>query len=93
MSMNLKRLLEIARGHLESLTTVSDSDFRLEQAEFNKEESVWEIIVSFLVDNPNKKANPLTNLTSIFQYHRIYKKVKIKPDGEFVGFYIYNNKE
>lgn len=91
--MTLKELLEIARGHLLPLTTVSDADFRLEQAEFNKKESVWEIIVSFLVENTNKKASPLSALTSSFQYHRMYKKVKIKSNGDFEGFYIYNNKE
>lgn len=91
--MTLKDLLEIARGHLLPLTTVSDADFRLEQAEFNKKESVWEIIVSFLVENTNKKGNPLSTLAASFQFHRMYKKVRIKSDGEFEGFYIYNNKE
>jgi hypothetical protein len=91
--MTLKQLLEIARGHLLPLTTVADADFRLEQAEFNKKDAVWEIIVSFLVENTNKKANPLTALASGFQFHRMYKKVKIKANGDFEGFYIYNNKE
>lgn len=91
--MTLKQLIEIAKDHLTPLTTVANADFRLEQAEFNKKESVWEIIVSFLVENTNKKANPLTTFTSSFQFHRMYKKVKIKSNGEFEGFYIYNNKE
>ncbi len=91
--MTLKQLLEIAREHLLPLTTVADADFRLEQAEFNQKESIWEIIVSFLVVNTNKKENPFTALAPSFQYHRIYKKVKVDSKGIFLGFYIYNNKE
>lgn len=91
--MTLKELLEIAKKHLLPLTTIPDPDFRLEQAEFNKKEAVWEIIVSFLVENPNKKSNPLTALASSFQHHRMYKKVKIMTNGDFVGFYIYNDNE
>jgi len=91
--MTLKELLEIATEHLLPLTTVSKADFRLEQAEYNKKEAVWEIVVSFLVENTNKITNPLTALASGFQYHRMYKKVKITSDGVFKGFYIFNNKE
>jgi len=91
--MTLKELLDIAEEHLLPLTTVSEADFRLEQAEYNKKELVWDIVVSFLVENTNRKIPSLATLAPGFQYHRIYKKVKIDSEGEFKGFYIFNNKE
>lgn len=91
--MTLKELLEIAKMQLRPLTKVDNPDFRLEQSEFNEDESVWEIIVSYLVENINKRTHPLATLSPDFQYHRIYKKVKIRRNGELVGFYIHNNKE
>ena len=91
--MTLKDLLWVATNQLRGLTTVPNPDFRLEQAEHNKDEGVWDIVVSYLVENTNKRTNPLANLTSEFQYHRIYKRLKITDDREFVGFYIYDDKE
>ena len=44
----MKELLEIAKAELQDLTTVTNPDFRLEQAEFNKRENEWEIVVSYL---------------------------------------------
>ena len=56
--ISLKELLEIAVSELSVLTTVSNPDFRLEQAEFIDTKNEWEIVVSFLVENTNKRNNP-----------------------------------
>ena len=90
--MTLTELLDIAKNHLQGLTLLKDPDFRLEQAEFKKNEKSWEIVVSYLVENANKKSNTLA-INFPFQFDRIYKKIKIDDNGEIVGFYIFNNKE
>ncbi|WP_100613400.1 hypothetical protein [Confluentibacter citreus] len=87
--MNLKELYQIAKTELSGLSSLDNSDFRLEQAEYKKEEEIWEIVVSYLVENTNKSISPLGALTSGFNYHRIYKKVKIDNDKSVIGFYIY----
>ena len=87
--MNLKDLYKIAKSELEVLSPLGDSDFRLEQAEYIKEEDIWEVVVSFLVENTNKPISPLGSLTKVFTFHRIYKKVKIDKDKQVIGFYIY----
>ncbi len=90
--MKLKELYKIARSELADIVPVDDSDFRLEQAEYNKKENFWEIVVSYLVEKTNKPMKSLANLTGTeFKYDRIYKTVKINDSGEVDGFYIYNN--
>lgn len=93
LSMTLKELLEIAKLQLKDLTTIQNPDFRLEEAEYMKDEKVWNIVVSYLVENTNKRGNPLGALSYEFQFHRIYKRIKIAEDKTIVGLYIYNNKE
>jgi len=87
--MKLKDLLKIAEDELSDLSTVSNPDFRLKQAV--KTDSGWEIVVSFLVENPNKPSNPFAALAPAFQFERIYKKVSINSEGEVAGLFIYNN--
>jgi hypothetical protein len=87
--ITLKELLDIAKENLQNLSTLPNPDFRLEQAEFNRDEKEWEIVVSYLVENTNKKS-ALSALTD-FQFHRIYKKMKIDENKEIKGFYIFNN--
>ena len=90
MTLTLKELLETAKTELKDLTTLQNPDFRLEQAEFKKDENNWNIVISYLVENTNKRINPLSVLTSDFQYHRIYKQLKINNKKEILGLYIYN---
>jgi len=90
--MKLKELYAISKKELEELSPLSNADFRLEQAEFNKDEKVWEIVVSYLVENTNKATNMFTPLASQYQFHRMYKKVKIDDQNQVIGFYIYNDK-
>lgn len=91
--MTLKELLEIVKVQLQDLSTLENPDFRLEQAEYKKDGQIWEIVVSYLVENTNKRSNPLSILNSEFQFFRMYKKIVIGSDREIKGFYIYNNKE
>lgn len=88
--MNLKELYQIAKKELEVLSPFEDADFRLEQAEYNKEDKVWEVVVSYLVENINKPVSPIGMLSSSYPYHRIYKKVKIDDNKNLIGFYIYD---
>ena len=95
--MTLKELLDIAKTELRELTTLQNPDFRLEQVEYKKDEGVWDIVVSYLVDNTNKRINPTVNplgtLTFEFQFHRIYKRLTINKNKEIEGFYLYNHNE
>lgn len=87
--MKLKDLYAIAKKELGELSPLQNSDFRLEQAEYNKDEKVWEIVVSYLVENINKPTKSFIPLATDFPFHRIYKKVKINDQYEVIGFYIY----
>ena len=87
--MNLRELLNIVKAELKDLSPLENPDFRLEQAEFQKDSDNWEVIVSYLVENTNPKSSPLMAITSEFKYHRVYKKIKIDKDKNIVGFYIY----
>jgi hypothetical protein len=72
--MTLKELLGIAKEHLADLSPLKDPDFRLEQAEYDKDDKTWDIVVSYLVENTNKRTNSIAAIVNEFQYHRIYKK-------------------
>ncbi len=85
--MDLKEFYAIAKEQLEELSPLDHADFRLEQAEYNKKEKAWEIVVSYLVENTNKLSK------SLFPFERIYKKLKINDTKEVIGYYIYNDKE
>ncbi len=88
--MTLKELLDITKVQLKDMSTLENPDFRLEQAEYQKDDGIWDIVVSFLVENTNKRTTPLAALTSEFQYYRIYKRVKLDEDKNIIGFYIFN---
>ena len=90
--MNLKELYQISKKELDEIIENKNPDFRLEQAEFDKADKTWEIVVSYLEENNNKRFNVLTSLVSDLPFERIYKKMKIKEDKEVLGFYIYDNK-
>lgn len=86
--MEFKELFNIAREQLTDLFEVDDPDFRLEQAEFNQKEKMWEVVVSFLAKKSPK--SPLEALGQILPFERIYKKVKINDKKEVTGFFIYD---
>ncbi|RPA68369.1 hypothetical protein EF405_11945 [Cyclobacteriaceae bacterium YHN15] len=87
--INFKDLLKIAVTELQNLTTVSNPDFRLEQAEFDKEKKEWEIVVSYLVDNPVKLLG--TSSLAGLNTQRVFKRLKINSQKEVMGFYIFEN--
>ena len=91
--MTLKELLKLAENQLRELSSLENPDFRLEQAVFKEEENQWDIVVSYLVENTNKKVSPFSAITAEFQYLRIYKKLLIGPNSEVLGLYIYNRKD
>jgi hypothetical protein len=89
--MNLKELLNIAKSELVDMSTLSNPDFRLEQAEFFKDTNNWEIVVSYLIENTNPKNSSLAAIITEFKYHRIYKRIQIDEDKNVVGFFMYEN--
>lgn len=91
--MKLKELIDTTKLQIQDLTTLQNPDIRLEQAEYKKDEGIWDIVVSYLVENTNKRTSPLAALTSEFQFNRIYKRIKMNDEKNIVGFYIYDNKE
>ncbi|MBU3663529.1 MAG: hypothetical protein FGM41_10075 [Bacteroidetes bacterium] len=86
-----KELLETATLELKDLTTVQNPDFRLEQAEYNEMKKEWEIVVSFLVKDNNKRLNPIGLSLSEFEFQRIYKKLKINSSNEIMGLFLFND--
>jgi len=92
-NMTLKDLLDIAKHELKDLSTLENPDFRLEQAEHKKREKIWVIVVSYLVENTNKRTSGSSVSTPDFQFHRIYKQIKIADNKSIIGFYIYDYNE
>ncbi|WP_157663303.1 hypothetical protein [Polaribacter sp. SA4-12] len=89
--MKFKDLYITARNELSDLVQLENSDFRLEQAEYNKKGKYWEIVVSYLIENTNEPINSLASFAVQFKHKRMYKTMKIKDSGEVLGFYIYDN--
>ncbi|MBK0369609.1 hypothetical protein [Flavobacterium agrisoli] len=85
----LKELYQIAEKEISDILPDSFIDFRLEQAEYNENDDIWEIVVSYLTENNNKGTSPFSQLSQNFPYERIYKKLKITDKKEFKGFYMY----
>ena len=88
--MKLKELYQISKKELEEIIENKNPDFRLEEAEFDKKDKIWNIVVSYLESKNNSKTGGLAQLSADYQYERIYKKLKIKEDKEVLGFYIYD---
>lgn len=87
--ITLKELYQIAKNELSDILPDQNSDFRLEQAEYNENEKIWEIVVSFLSQNFNKNNSPFAQFGQNLPYERIYKKLKINNEKQPLGFYIY----
>ena len=91
--MDLKRLYQIAKNELEKLYDSEPMDFRLEQVEFNESSGLWDVVVSYLVENKNRPepspANPFGNVGAL-KYERVYKSLKINEKDEVTGFHIFD---
>ncbi len=91
--MDLSKLLSLAIEQISKITSLDSPDIRLEQAEFNETHQRWEIVVSYLSANTNKKSShgALGMLASDFQYVRLYKKLHFDSSGKFLGMYMYKD--
>jgi len=91
--LSFENLIEISKGVAKKLTNVPEFDLRLEQAEYDKESKVWDIVVSFLYEE-NEKSNIASFLgvanDTTAQLTRIYKKLKISDSEEVLGYYFYD---
>ncbi|MCU0449546.1 MAG: hypothetical protein MUC97_06810 [Bernardetiaceae bacterium] len=88
--LNLCQLRDIAKSYLATLSTVENPDFRLEQAEYKDEDGTWEIVVSFLVENLNRRTSPLLAVNIDRPYERIYKLVRLDSAKQIIGFYFFS---
>ena len=92
LNLTFKDLLEIAKEELKDLSTIEHPDFRLEQAVYKKDQNHWEIVVSYLVENSNKRQLNMIGLSSDFLYERTYQKLIIDSNRKVSGLYMFSNK-
>lgn len=92
-NLNLKDLLHSATTQLRDLSPLDKPDFRLEQGTYNKEEKVWEVVISYLVENNNKPTNPLSAIVAQPPYQRVYKKVIMDEEGQVAEFLMFDTAE
>lgn len=88
--MKFKELLQIASAELAELIEPENADIRLEQVEYIDKKKIWEIVVSYLKENPNKNAlqSSLISLSNL-PYERIYKKFEIDENKEVRSMKMY----
>lgn len=91
MSLSFKEIFNAAKEEISDLYNVEDSDFRLEQIEFNQKDEIWDIVVSYLI--PNKNSNPSLLFPNGMPFERIFKKLRINTKKEVEGIYIFDNKK
>jgi hypothetical protein len=91
--LSFEKLIEISKNVAKKLTNVPEFDLRLEQAEYDKKNQVWDIVVSFLYEE-SEKSNIASFLgvetDNTLQLTRIYKKLKISDSEEVLGYYFYD---
>jgi len=88
MELTLKEVFEAAKKQFAELINIEESDFRLEQVEFKKDEGIWDVVVSYLLDNKNKGISPVLNF---LPFERVFKRLKINDQKEVVGIYIFSD--
>lgn len=95
-NIDLKKLFLIAKDHIIDFLNTGDyqPDLRLEEAKFNEEEGVWDLVISYLLKNENildnAELSPLNIALGQRKFERIYKKVKIDKEGKLMGLFMYN---
>lgn len=89
LTMEFQDLYDLAKSKLESITEVEKSDFRLEQAVFDEVKEVWEVVISYLVENNNRAVNPINAIKGLPPFERVYKKVIIDSQENVKGFYMF----
>jgi hypothetical protein len=61
--------------------SLPEPGFRLEQVEYKKDEKLWDVVVSFLVENKNRAVWSTPIFTSL-PFERVYKRLKIGENNE-----------
>ncbi len=89
MEISLKEVFEAAKKQFAELINIQESDFRLEQLEYKKDEKTWDVVVSYLQENKNRGASAVSIL-SFLPYERIYKRLKIDENKEVVGIFMFS---
>lgn len=79
MTMDLKKLYQIAKKELIPLYDGEPVDLRLEQVERSEETGHWDVVVSYLVENKNKST---VNSLASLPYERLYKLLKVNDNDE-----------
>ena len=87
--MKLKEFYQIAKKELEQLYGAELFDFRLEQVEYDHTSSLWDIVVSYLIERKDR-LEVEDNILGASKYERIYKSLDINNDNEVVGFRIFD---
>lgn len=89
MEISLKEVFEAAKKQFAELINIQESDFRLEQLEYKKEEKAWDVVVSYLLENKNRGVSP-TSIFGFLPFERVYKRLKIDENKEVVGIYMFS---
>ena len=84
-TMELKKFYRIAKEELLQLHEAEPLDFRLEQVEREKAADLWNVVVSYLVENKN--AHEFMSM----HYERIYKLLKIDDHHKVVSLHIFEH--
>lgn len=92
--MDLKEFYAISKKELERLYGTEPLDFRLEQVEYEKATELWDVVVSYLVENKNKRDHSLLKMSgwvtdADLEYERVYKSLKIDQNKKVVGFHMF----
>ncbi|WP_100628322.1 hypothetical protein [Algoriphagus formosus] len=89
MELSLKEVFNAAKKQFAELINIQESDFRLEQLEYKKDEKTWDVVVSYLQENKNRGAST-GSILSFLPYERIYKRLKIDENKEVVGIFMFS---
>lgn len=89
MELSLKEVFEAAKKQFAELINIQESDFRLEQLEYKKEEKVWDVVVSYLLENKNRGVTA-NSIFSFLPFERVYKRLKIDENKEVIGIFMFS---
>jgi len=89
MELSLKEVFEAAKKQFAELINNQESDFRLEQLEYKKEEKSWDVVVSYLVENKNRGILP-SSIFNTLPFERVYKRLEIDENKDVVGIFIFS---
>ena len=89
MELSLKEVFEAAKKQFAELINIQESDFRLEELEYKKQDKSWNVIVSYLVENKNRSTFPPAILSAL-PFERVYKRLKIDENKGVVGIFMFS---